>query len=253
MSPNAACVEVARSSPLPGAPALLDARAAYGGSDPTPHLPGTAAADDAHLLALLRMGDEAAFRLLVERHGRLLTRLARMYATEAVADEVVQETWIAVLRGLDRFEGRSSLRTWMSRILVNIARDHITREHRQVPFSAFEGPADDTGPAVDPDRFRPAGAQFAGGWTSFPERWDEQPEQRFSRPRASASPGGPSTRAAVQRAVVGCAMSRAGRPTRSPRHSGSRPATSECCCIAVNRGSAPCSRPRWASACRSGQ
>ena len=203
MSPNAACVEVARSSPLPGAPALLDARAAYGGSDPTPHLPGTAAADDAHLLALLRMGDEAAFRLLVERHGRLLTRLARMYATEAVADEVVQETWIAVLRGLDRFEGRSSLRTWMSRILVNIARDHITREHRQVPFSAFEGPADDTGPAVDPDRFRPAGAQFAGGWTSFPERWDEQPEQRF----LSSEGVGVARRAVdalppVQRAVV---------------------------------------------------
>jgi RNA polymerase sigma-70 factor (ECF subfamily) len=179
VAPNAVSAEPAAPSPIPGAPALLDAGSAFGGGEPTARRPGTAAADDDRLLAQMRAGDEAAFRTLVERHGRQLTRLARMYATDAVAEEVVQETWIAVLRGLDRFEGRSSLRTWMSRILVNIARDHTTREHRQVPFSAFADRADDTGPAVDPDRFRPAGALFAGGWTSFPERWDEQPEQRF--------------------------------------------------------------------------
>jgi RNA polymerase sigma-70 factor (ECF subfamily) len=179
VAPDAICAEPAGTSPIPGVPAVLGARASLGDPDLAAGLLGGTRSDDDQLLARLRAGDEAAFGSLVERHGRLLVRLARMYATDAVADEVVQETWIAVLRGLDRFEGRSSLRTWMSRILVNIARDHHARERRQVPFSAFADAADDSGPSVDADRFRPAGAPFAGGWVSFPERWDEQPEQRF--------------------------------------------------------------------------
>ena len=135
--------------------------------------------DEAQLVARLRDGDEAAFVGLVERHGGSLRRLARLYPTEAVADEVVQETWIAVLHGLDGFEGRASLRTWIVRILVNIARHRAERERRQVPFSAFGDPAAEPEASVDPDRFQRAGDRFPGGWVSFPERWDEQPEARY--------------------------------------------------------------------------
>ena len=102
-----------------------------------------------------------------------------MYTTDAVADEVVQETWIAVLGGLEQFEGRASLRTWIVGILINIARRHHDRERRQIPFSAFVDPADGSGPSVDPGRFQKAGDRFPGGWLSFPERWDEQPETRY--------------------------------------------------------------------------
>jgi RNA polymerase sigma-70 factor (ECF subfamily) len=135
--------------------------------------------DEALLVERLRVGEEAAFVALVERHDASLRRLARMYTTEAVADEVVQETWLAVLHGLDRFEGRASLRTWMVRILINIARNRGERERRQVPFSAFAEPTRGREPSVDPDRFQRAGDRFPGGWVSFPERWDEQPEERF--------------------------------------------------------------------------
>jgi len=128
------------------------------------------------LIARLRRGDEAAFVELVERHGPALLRVARMYCTESVAEEVVQETWIGVLNGLDRFEGRASLRTWIFRILANIARTRGEREHRQVPFSAFANPSADAEPAVDPDRFNPPGTEWANHWISHPRRWDELPE-----------------------------------------------------------------------------
>jgi RNA polymerase sigma-70 factor (ECF subfamily) len=142
---------------------------------PASHQPS----DEMLLVARLRVGEEAAFVALVERYGASLRRLARMYTTEAVADEVVQETWIAVLHGLEQFEGRASLRTWMVRILINIARNRGKRERRQVPFSAFAEPTGDREPSVDPDRFQQAGDRFPGGWVSFPERWDDQPEERF--------------------------------------------------------------------------
>lgn len=139
----------------------------------TRHQPG-----DASILARLRAGDEAAFVELVDLYHGSLWRVARMYTTEAVADEVVQETWIAVLHGLERFEGRASLRTWIIGIVVNIARNRRDREHRQVPFSAFVDSASPE-PSVSPDRFQKAGDRFPGGWLSFPERWDEQPEQHY--------------------------------------------------------------------------
>lgn len=134
---------------------------------------------DGVLVNQLRAGDELAFTALVERHSASLRRLARLYTTEAVADEVVQETWIAVLGGIHRFEGRSSLRTWMTRILLNIARTRGQREGRHVPFSAFVEPSAESEPSVAPDRFQRIGDRFPGGWVSFPERWDEQPEGRF--------------------------------------------------------------------------
>jgi len=131
------------------------------------------------LIERLRSGDEAAFMGLVEQQGAVLRRIARMYTPDAIADDVVQETWIAVLRGIDGFEGRASLRTWIVRILINIARTHGAREQRQIPFSAFTDPSAESEASVDPDRFQGPESRFPGGWISFPEHWDEQPEQRY--------------------------------------------------------------------------
>lgn len=134
------------------------------------------------LLADLRRGDEDAFMGLVERHHAALLRLARVYVGDrAVAEEVVQQTWLAVLEGLARFEGRSSLKTWIFRILVNTARSRALREGRSLPFSALGGAESDADePAVAPERFRPAdAAEWSGGWVSFPRRWDHLPEARL--------------------------------------------------------------------------
>jgi len=128
-------------------------------------------------LQALRAGDERAFGLLVREHESLLLRLALLYApSRAVAEEVVQETWIAVLRGLDGFEGRASLRTWISRILINVARRGAGREGRSIPFSSLATEEED-GPSVDPDRFF-ADGPYAGHWLSFPSDWSQLPEER---------------------------------------------------------------------------
>jgi RNA polymerase sigma-70 factor (ECF subfamily) len=127
---------------------------------------------DEQILSALKQGDEHAFVLLVERHHCLMLRVALRYVrTRAVAEEVVQETWVGVLHGLDRFEGRASLKTWIFRILTNRAISRAEREGRVLPFSSL---GDDVEPAVDPDRFRPDGAQWAGGWKSFPEALPEE-------------------------------------------------------------------------------
>jgi RNA polymerase sigma-70 factor (ECF subfamily) len=132
-------------------------------------------------LAALRAGDEAAFAALVDRYGPSLMRVARLYVrSPAVAEEVVQETWLAVLNGLDRFERRSSLKTWIFSILVNIARTRGTREARSIPFSelaAREAAASD--PGVDPDRFRGAREARPGGWGVPPASWAPIPEERL--------------------------------------------------------------------------
>ena len=125
--------------------------------------------DDRRTVAALLRGDEDAFRELVERYQGSLLRLALMYVrTRSAAEEVVQDTWLGVLRGLPAFEGRSSLKTWIYRILVNQARTRGVRESRSVPFSALAG---DDGPAVDPDRFLPDGS-----WGSPPRPLAELPE-----------------------------------------------------------------------------
>jgi RNA polymerase sigma-70 factor, ECF subfamily len=135
-------------------------------------------ADDHALVQRLRRGDEQAFMDLVERWSPSMMRVARMYVpSAAVAEEVVQETWLAVLTGLDRFEERSSLRTWVYRILVNRARTRGERERRTVPFAALaREELDADGPAVDPDRFVGSGAG-AGSWAAPPVRWWEEPER----------------------------------------------------------------------------
>ena len=121
------------------------------------------------LLERLRAGDERAFEALVDRHDGAMRRVARTFVrTSSAADEVTQETWLAVLTGLDRFEGRSSLRTWIFGILINQARTRAVRDARNVPFSALET---DDGPAVEPTAFA-----ADGRWASAPQRLDADPE-----------------------------------------------------------------------------
>lgn len=140
---------------------------------------GLPASDESALLAALRRGDEAAFVELVGRHQRAMLRVASSYVpSRAVAEEVVQEAWLGVLQGLARFEGRSSLKTWIFRILVNRARTRGEREGRSSPFSDL-APADAEGPTVDPDRFLPAGHPDAGWWVGHPASWEGAPEQRL--------------------------------------------------------------------------
>jgi len=134
------------------------------------------AAED-ELLARLRAGDEAAFAGLVDAWSRPLLRVARGYvSTDASAQEVVQDTWLAVVRGLDAFEGRSSLQTWVYRILINTAKSRGVRERRVLLVASF-GPQEETGPTVDPARFRGADEEWAHHWTAegAPTRWDGDP------------------------------------------------------------------------------
>ncbi len=134
------------------------------------------------LLAALRRGDEQAFTTLVEQHTPSLLRLAMLYvSSRAVAEEVVQETWLGVLQGLRRFEGRSALKTWIFRILVNTAKTRAQRENRTIPFSALAAlDTDGDEPAVEPERFLPADdPQWPGHWAAPPESWEGQPEERL--------------------------------------------------------------------------
>lgn len=153
------------------------------------HLAGVVtSADDFHLIDQLRSGNEAAFEELIERYATAMLRLAMVYVrARAVAEEVVQETWLAVLEGLGRFEGRSSLKTWMFRILTNCAKTRAQREGRSIPFSSLPNTDTDlAGPAVDPDRFFPADHQWSGHWASFPSNWEEMPEDRMLSREARA-------------------------------------------------------------------
>jgi RNA polymerase sigma-70 factor, ECF subfamily len=138
--------------------------------------------DDALLVPALRRGDQQAFAWMLDRYDASLRRVARTYVpTDVVADEVVQDTWLGVLRGIDRFEQRSSVKTWLYRILMNVARSRGVRERRSIPFSSAAGSLDDGAePTFEPDRFRPdvAGEQYPGHWRSFPLDWEHQPEAR---------------------------------------------------------------------------
>jgi RNA polymerase sigma-70 factor, ECF subfamily len=137
-----------------------------------------ASPEDLALVALLRSGDEVAFMMLVEQHQGPMLRIARMYvSSQAVAEEVVQDAWLGILQGLARFEGRSSLRTWMYRILANIAKTRGQREGRSLPFSALV--EDDAAPAVADPWFRPAGDQWPDHWSSVPNDWRGIPEDRL--------------------------------------------------------------------------
>lgn len=130
---------------------------------------------EAAFLTHLQDGDEAAFNQLVDRYYTLTLNVARSYVrSQSVAEEVAQEAWIGVIRGLHRFEGRSSLKNWIVRIVVNIARTLAAREARSLPFSALAGEDDD---GIDPSRFRDAGDPLPGHWTSFPRTWPDLPDE----------------------------------------------------------------------------
>ncbi len=121
---------------------------------------------DQELVDALRAGDEAAFSRIVSEWSRPMLALARGFvSTDASAEEVVQETWLAVIKGIDRFEGRSALRTWVYRILVNTAKSRGVREHRTLPWSSVAG--DDAGPSLDPALFE------SGHWRAAPAAWPE--------------------------------------------------------------------------------
>ncbi len=129
---------------------------------------------DASLVARLRAGDEAAFAELVDRYHLSMVRVACSFVpTRAVAEEVVQDTWLGVVKGLSRFEGRSSLKTWIFRILVNRARTTGAREPRHVAL--------DTGDGLDPDRFTSHGV-----WREPPEVWSDEIEERLAAPEMAA-------------------------------------------------------------------
>jgi RNA polymerase sigma-70 factor (ECF subfamily) len=142
--------------------------------------PRSGSDDDSALVTALRRGDEAAFVRLVGLYQAPLLRLARTFIRDrAVAEEVVQETWLAVLGGIDRFEGRSSLKTWIFQILSNRARTRAVRERRSAPFSALAGDDEGDEPAIDADRFRPPGHRWAGRWAAAPADWARLPEERL--------------------------------------------------------------------------
>jgi RNA polymerase sigma-70 factor, ECF subfamily len=134
---------------------------------------------EAALLARLRTGDERAFETLVERLYPTMLAVARHHvSSRAVAEEVVQEAWLGVLRGLDRFEGRSSLRTWILRILVNTAKTRGARDARTVPFASLAPQGDE--PAVEPGRFRGPDDPFPGHWRAYPGNWQRLPEEALA-------------------------------------------------------------------------
>jgi RNA polymerase sigma-70 factor (ECF subfamily) len=132
--------------------------------------------DDVRLVKALRARDERAFEELMRMYNPSLLRVAQIYVpSRAVAEDVVQETWIGVFNGIDRFETRSSLKTWIFRILTNIAKTRGQREGRTVPFSALERPDAVPEAAVDPDRFlAPDHERWPGHWSSKPQPWPEE-------------------------------------------------------------------------------
>jgi RNA polymerase sigma-70 factor (ECF subfamily) len=155
--------------------------------------PSNAAAptdDEAALVGRLRGGDRAAFAALVGRHGGALLRFAMTFVKDrALAEEVVQDTWLSALDGLDGFEGRSSLRTWLFHIAANKARTRFVRERRSVPFSALASPDQADDPEPGADRF-----DQGGMWREPPGRWSEENPERLAQ--------GVETRAAIEAAIA---------------------------------------------------
>jgi RNA polymerase sigma-70 factor (ECF subfamily) len=138
----------------------------------------SAAGSDEDIVAALRAGDERTFRELFERSYPMMKRVARGYvSSDAVAEEVVQDTWMAIVRGIERFEGRSAFATWAFSILTNQAKRHSARERRALPFSSV-APADVEQSAVDPDRFQADDEAWPGHWATPPRPW-QKPERRL--------------------------------------------------------------------------
>jgi RNA polymerase sigma-70 factor, ECF subfamily len=138
----------------------------------------TVTASDEQTVAALRAGDERAFRELFTRTYPMMKRVARSYvASDAVAEEVVQDAWMAIMTGIDRFQGRSALGTWIFSILTNQAKTHSARERRAVPFSSVAS-GDAEKPVVDPDRFQKDDDAWPGHWATPPRPW-QKPERRL--------------------------------------------------------------------------
>lgn len=133
--------------------------------------------DEQVLVDALRRGDEQAFASLVDRHTPGLLRVARAHVRDAgAAEEVVQETWVALINGIDRFEQRSSVRTWLYRVVLYRARRRGTQDSRTVPLSSLRP---DDGPTVDPSRFRADDdAEWPGHWSLPPRSWQHDPQVR---------------------------------------------------------------------------
>jgi RNA polymerase sigma-70 factor (ECF subfamily) len=136
---------------------------------------------DEELVEQLRGGDESAFSEIFERYHTAMVSLAVVYVRSwSVAEEVAQDTWIAVLNGIDRFEGRSSLKTWIYRILINRAMTRGKRENRCLAFSVVWEQAGRSGEAaVDPAHFISASGATCGAWAAAPQPWEDQPEERL--------------------------------------------------------------------------
>jgi RNA polymerase sigma-70 factor (ECF subfamily) len=146
---------------------------------PEPSQSAAVVKGDVALLARLGQGDEMAFDELVTRHHSALIRMAMSYvADREVAEEVVQDTWMAVIEGFARFEGRSSLRTWIFGIMIHKAKDRGVREKRHTTFSSFESIDDDSDETVDPSRFYQSG-EWAGHWAFPPQPWDDQTPEKL--------------------------------------------------------------------------
>lgn len=137
--------------------------------------------DDAEFIAALRRRDETAFVALVSRYQRSLLRLALVYCRSAdIAEEVVQDTWLGVIQGIDRFEGRASFKTWLFQILVNRARTRAEREGRALPFSSLSAEAEAPGePAVSPERFRAPDDEWPNNWALPPYSWGGSSDARL--------------------------------------------------------------------------
>ncbi|MGI9595651.1 MAG: RNA polymerase sigma factor [Acidimicrobiales bacterium] len=144
----------------------------------TPNSPEPDVNADSAIVAALRAGDQDIFRDVVARLNPGLVRLARSYVSAELAEEVAQETWVAVVRNIDAFEERSSLTTWIYRILLNKVRTLAKREAKIVPFAAMGHTSDGNHPAVDPERMLHP-TKGPGNWASTPSRWENLPAERL--------------------------------------------------------------------------
>jgi RNA polymerase sigma-70 factor (ECF subfamily) len=169
------------SQPVEMPPAAIRGTAARQATPPPSPQTTEADQEELWLLDALRQGDEAAFMRLVDRYHNRMIRLALVYVGDrAVAEEVAQDAWLGVLRGLPRYEARASLRTWIFHIVVNRAKTRAGREMRSVPFSALWEEVDADEPTEDRAQFLPADhPRWPGHWVSVPRSWEQVPEERL--------------------------------------------------------------------------
>jgi RNA polymerase sigma-70 factor, ECF subfamily len=155
------------------------------------------------VVAGLRGGDEATFALVVDAWSAGMLRAARAYVSgDDTAQDVVQDAWLAIIRGIDRFEARSSLRTWVYRILINIAKTRGVKDRRTVPLSSLAPTDEDTGPTVDPSRFRGPDDPYPGHWKVFPAAWPSAESDLLSREALAAIQDAVAALPARQRIVI---------------------------------------------------